>query len=47
MAIGTETDVSFVFLVGKAAIVKAEGYHHWVVKLTAENQRNLSIKATM
>ena len=43
----TETHVSSVFLAGKAAIVKARGYLHWVVKLTAENQRNHSTKATV
>jgi len=43
----TEADVSSVFLAGKAAIVKARGYLHWVVRLTAENQRNLSTKATV
>lgn len=43
----TETEVNSVFLAGKAAIVEAEGCHHWVVKLTAENQRNLHAKATL
>lgn len=42
-----ETHVSCVFLAGKAAIVNTRGYLRWVVKLTAENQRNLSTKATV
>lgn len=43
----TETHVSSVFVAGKAAIVKARVNRYWVVKLTAENQRNLSTKATV
>lgn len=35
----TETHVSSVFLAGKAATVKARGYLHWVVKLTAEKSK--------